>query len=189
MKNSLTIRRMTLTAILLALLIAGQFFLGQIGAPLSQYIVGSWVNLILAVTALAIGLPYALALAVLSPFLAFVLTIAPPFIEITPFIALGNVVFCLMLFIFGKMTVALRFRIPLLLLGVVTAALLKATIMYATIVLLIMPTLGLLPAQITIYSAVFSINQAPTALIGGGLAVLIAKPVHQALQYRQGGSV
>jgi hypothetical protein len=58
------------------------------------------------------------------------------------------------------------------LLAVTIAAGLKTTLLYTTIVLLIMPTLNLLPAQSAAFTTVFSVNQLVTALIGGALAVL-----------------
>jgi len=178
---------MTLTAILLALLIAGQFLLSLIGAPLSQYFVGTWVNLIIATTALVIGWPYALSLALLSPFVAFFLGLAPPFIEITPFIALGNGIFAMLMHLSGKIKSPARFRIPISLFGVAVSAFAKAGFMYVTIVLLILPTLPLSAPQMAIYGAVFSLNQLPTALIGGGLAIAVSWPLKQALAQRQGG--
>ncbi len=180
------IRRVTLTGILLALLVGGQILLGLIGAPLSQYIVGSWVNLIIGVTALTIGWPFALFLALVSPFLAFILGIAPPFIEFAPFIALGNGLFALSLFFIHKIKMPERFRIAWGLLAVTIAAGLKTTLLYTTIVLLIMPTLNLLPAQSAAFTTVFSVNQLVTALIGGALAVLSHMPLKRALDYRKG---
>jgi MFS family permease len=180
------IRRITLTGILLALLIGGQVLLGLITGPLSQFIVGSWVNLIIAVTALTIGWPYALALAMASPFIAFMLAIAPPFIEFTPFIALGNGIFAMAMFFGSKVKLPDRFKIAWGLLTVTIAAGTKTALLYTTIVLLIMPTLNLLPAQTTAFTAVFSINQLITALIGGALAILSHIPLKHALDYRKG---
>jgi len=180
---------MTLTAILLALLVAGQFLFGLLGAPVAQYVVGSWVNLILATTALTVGWPYAAVLALVSPFVAFLLGLAPPFLEITPFIALGNAFFISVIYLFSKVPAAARFRIPLGLFGIVAASFSKAGLLYVTIVLWILPTLPLSAGQAIIYAAVFSINQLPTALIGGGLALAVAWPLKQALAYRKGGNV
>ncbi|MFA5235576.1 MAG: ECF transporter S component [Bacilli bacterium] len=185
-KHSGAIRRITLTGILLALLIGGQVLLGLISAPLSQYVVGSWVNLIIGITALTIGWPYALAVSLISPFIAFMLAIAPPFIEFTPFIALGNGLFALTMHFIHKVKLPNRFRIAWGLMAVTIAAGLKTALLYTTIVLLIMPTMNLLPAQSAAFTAVFSVNQLLTALIGGALAILSYVPLKHALDYRKG---
>lgn len=184
--NKQVIRRMTLTAILLALLIGGQLLFGLIGQPLSQYFVGSWVNLIIAVSAFSLGWPYALALGLISPFVALLVGIVPPFIEFTPFIALGNGLFAITIYLISRIKVSGRFQVLVWLLGVTIASFAKAGLMYVTIVVLIMPTLGLNQNQITLLSAVFSINQIPTALIGGGLATFVAVPLRIAIKYRKG---
>lgn len=183
------IRRMTLTAILLALLIAGQLLFGLIGAPLAQYFVGSWVNLILALTALVIGWPYALTISLISPFVALMVGVAPPFIEFIPFIALSNAIFVLLLHFLSKLKLSAKLLLLPSLLAIAVATTAKVAFLYLTIVVLIMPTLPIGPPQAVVLSAVFSINQIPTALIGATLAFIVAIPVRTAMKYRTGGLV
>ena len=183
------IRRMTLTAILLALLIAGQLLFGLIGAPLAQYFVGSWVNLILALTALVIGWPYALTISLISPFVALMVGVAPPFIEFIPFIALSNAIFVLLLHFLSKLKHSAKLLLLPSLLAIAVATTAKVAFLYLTIVVLIMPTLPIGPPQAVVLSAVFSINQIPTALIGATLAFIVAIPVRTAMKYRTGGLV
>ncbi len=183
------IRRMTLTAILLALLIVGQLLFGLIGAPLSQYFVGSWVNLIIALTAIIMGWPYALAIGLLSPLVALLVGIAPPFIEFVPFIALGNGLYAITLYLIFCIKVRDRFKVLILLLGVTIASFAKAGLLYVTIVLVIMPTLPLNAMQVALFTATFSINQVPTALIGGGLASLASQPLSIAITHTTGARV
>ena len=76
------------TAIFLALLIAVQFVTRSMG----QYVTGSLVNLVLIAAALMCGLWGGLAVAVLSPFCAFLIGIGPAFPQIVPAVALGNAV-------------------------------------------------------------------------------------------------
>jgi len=183
------IRRMTLTAILLALLIAGQLLFGLIGAPLSQYFVGSWVNLILALTALVIGWPYALTISLISPFVALMVGVAPPFIEFMPFIALSNAIFVLLLHFLSKLKLNAKLLLLPSVLAIAVATAAKVTFLYLTIVVMIMPTLPIGAPQAAVLSAVFSINQIPTALIGATLAFIVAIPVRTAMKYRTGGLV
>lgn len=181
------ILRITITAIFLALLIAGQLLFGLIGAPLAQYFVGSWVNLILALAALVIGWPYAVSLGLISPFVALLVGIAPPFIEIIPLIALANAMFGLIIFFINKIKVKATLQ-PLIAVGsVILATVIKVGLMYITIVAWLLPALGIPPVQRSLLSAVYSINQLPTAIIGGSLAIIVAIPVKQALRYRHGG--
>jgi hypothetical protein len=183
------IRRMTLTAILLALLIAGQLLFGLIGAPLSQYFVGSWVNLILALTTLVIGWPYALTISLISPFVALLVGVAPPFLEFMPFIALSNAIFILLLYFLSKLNFGAKNGLLPSMFAIVGATGAKVAFLYLTIVVLIMPTLPIGNAQVTVLSAVFSLNQIPTALIGASLAFIVAIPVRTAMKYRTGGLV
>lgn len=183
------IRRITLTAILLALLLAGQLLFGLIGAPLSQYFVGSWVNLIIALTALTIGWPYAISLGIIAPFMAILVGIVPPFIEFVPFIALSNGFYALLICFVSKISLPNKVKFLSLPLTIIIASAVKVAIMYLTIVLIIMPTLPISPTQAAVLTAVFSINQIPTSIIGATLAFIVAIPVKTAIKYQRGGLV
>ena len=85
-----TTQFLTRTALLLALCIVVQQFKSD-----SQFITGPLVNLILLIAALAVGLYSGLAIAVLSPILAFLIS-PSPIMQVMPqlivLVALGNAV-------------------------------------------------------------------------------------------------
>ena len=68
------------TAICLALLVAVQFVTKGLG----QFVTGSCVNLILAIAAVIGGVWSGVAVAVLSPFCAYLLGIGPAFVQLVP---------------------------------------------------------------------------------------------------------
>ena len=86
-------RRLTETAVMTALLIVLQ----AVTKPAGQYITGTCVNAVLAVSVLAAGLWSGIAVALLSPLFAFLLGIGPQLPPIVPSIAVGNLVFVLLL--------------------------------------------------------------------------------------------
>ena len=88
------IRRITQTALMLALLVALQ----ALTKPLGQLVTGSFVNGILAVCALVCGFGCGLTVAVVSPLMAFALGIAPNLVTVLP-IMLGNAGYVLVLYL------------------------------------------------------------------------------------------
>ena len=96
-------RQLTRAALLIALLVAVQYLTKSMG----QFVTGSCVNLILAVAALVGGLWCGAAVAVISPFCAFLLGIGTPILRLVPAIALGNLVLVTVLALLDK---RLRFR-------------------------------------------------------------------------------
>ena len=83
MKNK--ILWITRTAVMMALLVTLQWAT----SGLSQFVTGSCVNAVLAVATLTAGLWSGVAVALLSPFCAFLLGIGPKLIQMVPAIALG----------------------------------------------------------------------------------------------------
>ena len=83
----------TETAVMTALLI----ILQTATKPAGQYVTGSCVNAVLAVSVLAAGVWSGAVVALLSPFFAFLLGIGPQLLPIVPSIAVGNLVFVLIL--------------------------------------------------------------------------------------------
>lgn len=176
------IRFITETAVMLALLIALQ----ALTKPMGQLVTGSCVNGILAVTVLVAGLYSGITVAVFSPMLAYILGIAPQFLTV-PAIMVGNTVFVVLLhFIAGKdnkkivrqvlawlVAAAAKFAslyaiVAWLICGVFAENLLKSGVLKA-------PMLQALPAT-------FSWPQLFTALIGGGVALLIVPVLRKALR-------
>lgn len=170
----------TETAIMLALLVSVQGITAGLG---NQFITGSCVNLILAVTALAAGLWAGAVVAVVSPFLAFLFGIGPKFIQLLPAVAAGNLVLVLVLaLVIGKERRTVWRNAA----GWIGAAVAKFAVLYLLMVKLLVPTLvsgGVIPEKASLaISAQFSWPQLVTALIGGGLAVIIVPVLRKALK-------
>lgn len=163
--NLLKTKALTRTALLTAMLVAVQYVTRSMG----QFVTGSCVNLILFVAAELCGGWGAAAVALLSPFCAFLLGIGTPILRLVPAIALGNLVIVLV-------SRLLREKNPYL--TVAAAAVCKFLLLYVLIVKLLLPSLGLPEAKAAALSASFSYPQLFTALIGGTLSV----PVRQVLK-------
>lgn len=164
----------TRTAVLLALLLGAQFATRSLG----QLVTGSCVNTILAVAALTCGLWSAAAIALLSPWLAFLLGIGPQLVPIVPMICVGNVLYVLLLWLLaGKGSLPLWRRIAALL----AASCAKALSLYLLVVQLLCHVLTLSDKQIANFTAMFSWAQLVTALLGGALALAISPILSRAL--------
>ena len=165
----------TETAVMTALLIVLQY----VTKPAGQYVTGSCVNAVLAVSVLAVGLWSWITVALLSPFFAFLLGIGPQLFPITPSIAVGNLVFVLLLFLLagGK-------DLPLWRKGVdwIVAAAAKFAVLYALVVKILCVVLTLKEAQIATFTVMFSYPQLVTALVGGGIALLLTPLLRRALK-------
>lgn len=167
----------TRTAVLMALLVTLQWATSGLG----QFVTGSCVNAVLVVAALTAGLWSGVAVALLSPFCAFLLGIGPKLIQIVPAIALGNVALVLLaawllggkaLFWWGKA------------LGIAAAAAGKFLVLYLAVVQVVIPLMGdaLKAKQVETFTAMFSWPQLVTALIGTTIAVLIAPMIRKAMK-------
>lgn len=180
------IRWITETAVMLALLITLQ----ALTKPAGQLVTGSFVNAVLAVSALVGGLGCGITVAVVSPVLAFLLGIAPNLVTV-PAIMVGNTVFVVLLCLLadktGKSVVkqviawlvaaAAKFAVLYLLVVQVICGLASGALLGQKIgetVLLAPPMLEKLPAM-------FTWPQLITALIGGAVALLIVPVLRKAL--------
>ncbi len=160
------------TAALIALLVALQYATSSLG----QFVTGSCVNLVLAVAALFVGLWGGAAVALVSPFFAFLLGVGPKLIVVVPFVALGNCVYVVVLSLLGK-----RFeKLPKSLLAVTDAAVCKFLTLYLVVSKLLLPALGLPDKQLAMISTMFSWPQLVTAMIGGCLALLVVPTLKKA---------
>ena len=162
------------TAVMIALLVALQ----GLTKPAGQFVTGSCVNLILGVSTLVGGLWCGLTVALLSPFFPFALGIGPALIQIVPAIAVGNIVLVLVLWLICRKAKKLS---PLSYGGAVVASVCKFAVLYALVVLLLLPLLGLPEKQVAMMSAMFSWPQLVTALIGSFLAVTVSPVIRKAL--------
>ena len=167
--------RITETAAMTALLIALQAVTRSAG----QYVTGSCVNAVLALTVLLVGLWSGVVVAALSPFFAFLLGIGPQLPQIVPAIAVGNLVFVVLLWALNRRKGAPPMQqVPAWL----VASLGKFVALYLIVVQLLCRVLPLKQPQIDTFSAMFSYPQLVTALIGGGLALLLAPVLRRALR-------
>ena len=176
------IRWITETAIMLALLVTLQ----ALTKPAGQFVTGSCVNVVLAIATLVGGLWSGLTIALISPVLAFVLGIAPQILTV-PAIMVGNAVFVLLLHLIvggqyksvgrriiawlvaaGAKFAALYLIVVKIICGVMASSLMAAGTLKE-------PMLKALPAT-------FSWPQLVTALIGGGVALLIVPVIRKALK-------
>lgn len=169
------IRWITRTAVLTALLVALQWATAGTQAFAGQYITGSLVNCVLAVAALFAGLWSGVTVAILSPFFAFLLGIGPKLIQIVPCIALGNLVFVLLMHFLCK-----KNRI----LGVAVSAAAKFATLYLAVVKVLIPVMGdaLKAPQVKTFTLMFSYPQLITALVGGTLALLLLPILRRAIK-------
>ncbi len=172
----------TETAVMLALLVTLQALTKSLGQPVT----GSFVNTILAVTALVAGLSSGITVAVISPVLAYLMGIAPQILTV-PAIMAGNTVYVVVLyFIAGKARKCIACQIV----GWVSAAAAKFAALYAIVVWLFCGVLAedllasgvMKQPMLTALPATFSWPQLFTALIGGGVALLIAPILRKTLR-------
>lgn len=181
------IRKLTQTAVLLALLIALQL----VTKPLGQIVTGSCVNAILAVTALTVGLWGGIAVAAISPICAFLLGIAPNLVTVLP-IMIGNCCYAALLYY-----LCAKNRRPLWRQGVglLAAAAVKFGVLYLLVVKVICglaagallgqkigQTVVLAPPMLQLLPAMFTWPQLITALIGGAAALAITPIFKKALK-------
>jgi riboflavin transporter FmnP len=178
MKNSRKqIIWMTRTAIFIALLMVVQFAT----KPLGQLVTGSLVNLILIVSALTCGLSSGLTVAVISPVIATLVGIGPPFWVLTPFIILGNGTIVLIWHFVGNRIFHKKYVGYIA--SLAAGAVCKFLVLYFSIVRLAVPLfLDLNEKQAGVITASFSFPQLFTALIGGALAIAIIPVIKKAMK-------
>ena len=166
----------TLWLVRTALLIAILIVLQSVTKPAGQFVTGSCVNAVLAVSVLLCGLPSGLTVALISPFMAFVLGIGPQLIYIVPAIAVGNAVLVVLLHLLYKEKILRR------VIALLVAATAKLTMLYLLVSVLLCNVLPLKPPQIANFQAMFSWPQLVTALIGGAVAMVIVPTVKKAIK-------
>ena len=185
------IRWITETALMLAVLVALQALTRGFG----QLVTGSCVNAVLAVTVLVVGLSSGLAVAAVSPVMAFLFGIAPNFVTVLP-IMLGNAAWVLVLWALGgKKQSPLWLRCA----GVCVGAAVKFCVLYLLVVKVICgvaagallgkklgETVLLAPPMLEKLPAMFTWPQLLTALLGGAVALPVAAMLRRALK-KQGG--
>lgn len=175
------IRWIVETAVMLALLVSLQALTKGFG----QFVTGSCVNVVLAISALVGGLSCGITVAVISPVMAFLLGIAPQILTV-PAIMAGNTVYVVALYLLSDRSGK---NVVRQIAAWLVAAVAKFVTLYAIVVGLICGVLsesllasGALKApMLQALPATFSWPQLVTALIGGALALIIAPLVRKAL--------
>ena len=170
----------TRTAVMIAILVMIQFITKSFG----QYVTGSLVNLVLAVAALTIGLWEGIIVAAVSPFFAFMFGIGPAFIQIVPFVALGNAVLVVVLWLFaGREKEFTSKSLIKGYAGAVAASAAKFLTLWVGVTkisFLLIP--GIKEAQIEKMTAMFTWPQLVTALIGTIVAMSVVPQIKRALK-------
>ncbi|MCL2401372.1 MAG: ECF transporter S component, partial [Oscillospiraceae bacterium] len=166
----------TRTALFIALLVASQW----VTRPMSQFVTGSLVNMILAVAVMTVGLWSGVAVAAVSPVMAWVVGIAPNPV-LMPFIAAGNVVFVILWHFIGNINKGNKY-VAYICAGI-AAAVGKFLVLYLGVVHIAIPFIIDPPApQAAVMSGMFSIPQLITGLIGGALAIVIFPTLKKAIR-------
>ena len=186
-----TIRWITETAVLLALLICLQWVGSMIPNQLvKQLITGTLVNCVLAVAAMYAGYGSGITIALISPVFAFLLGIAPQIITVLPIMA-GNVCYVVLLRLIAGKTGRPFWKQPV---ALAAAATVKFGVLYVLVVkiicgvaagnllgqklgdkvLLAEPMLKMLPVM-------FSWPQLITAVSGGIIALAVTPVLRKAI--------
>ena len=163
-------RQITVSAIMLAICIASQFF-----KNLSVYITGPVINAALILTVLYAGLACGIILSIITPVTAFFITGSPVMAAIPamfPCIMAGNAILVLgVALLKGKLGSKAGFPV-----SIVIGSILKGLFMGVVISLIILP--NMLPEKMApmlkVLQLQFSLTQVVTSLIGGVYAFIIA---------------
>ncbi len=162
----------TRTAAMLALLIVLQAATKNLG----QFVTGSCVNAVLAAATLLGGFASGLIVAVVSPFLAFLLGIGPKLIEVVPAIAIGNLALVLILWAIkgdGALNRVIKW---------IAASVGKFLVLYLLVIQLLCRVMTLPEKMTATFSTMFSWPQLITALIGSGIMLLILPILQKAIR-------
>ena len=172
-KATTSVQRLCRSALLLAVLITVQY----VTKPFGQLITGSCVNTVLALSAIMFGAWVAVPVAIISPFIAFLLGIGPAILLLAPLIAVGNLCYVLVCsYLIGKLSKSLIYKE----LCIAAASVVKFGVLYLGAVKLIIPLLANNGIKNPALSVMFSWPQLVTALIGGTLAVVISALIGKA---------
>jgi hypothetical protein len=162
----------TQSALLIAVLVAWQAVSRAIPGTL---VTGMGVNFILIIATVVCSLKTGICVAAISPIMAQLFGIAPPFPILVPILALGNIVLVLAWYFLAKREPAAVTRI----IAIVIGAAAKFGIIYLGVNLIVIALLETqLPPPVL---AAFGIRQLFTAGIGGALAYVVIPLLNKAL--------
>ena len=173
---------LTSTAMMIAVLVSLQY----ITKPMGQLVTGSCVNLVLAVTALVVGLSGGITVALISPVMAYLLGIAPQILTV-PAIMVGNTVFVWLLHALisrseGKVAVHVAAWILAAVAKFAALYLIVSQLICGVLAPSLMASGALKEPMLKALPATFSWPQLITALIGGGIALLIVPVIKKAIK-------
>lgn len=129
------------------------------------------------------GMMSGLCVAVISPIMAKLIGIGPLW-SLIPFIVTGNITLVLIWHFIGNRHWGHTYTAKTIALAAAAAA--KFLVLYIGIVQIAVPLLLKLPEpQAAVISSMFSIPQLVTALLGGGMALLVLTPLKKAIEGRR----
>lgn len=183
--NNNVVRFITRTAVLLALTVLFQSLRSIIPMPaqVSQYVVGSLVNLSLIIAAVVVGIKGGLIISVAAPIIAYFQGQLP---QIMPFmivaVALGNAVIVIMVGLFYNKNKYV---------ALISGAVLKFITLYIAVIKIVLPFIyPNVPDQAkALLSVNFSWPQLVTASIGGLLALIVIPMVDRAFRLDRGNKL
>lgn len=168
-------KKLTRTAILLAVMLAVQLF-----KNISPYVSGPLVNVILIIATLGAGLWSGIVLSVIAPVSSFLITQAPimPATHFTlfPVIMIGNIIIVLGAYLGRKTSKSL-------ITGLAVGSVLKWLAMWGAVSLVIIPIFSGLNENILIkITQMFTHLQLYAAILGSIIAYIIWPPIKKALK-------
>jgi len=175
--KKLSVKKLVTTALLLALLIAVQQFRWIQQFFVGQYISGTLINAILIVAAVWVGLIPGIAIGILSPLFALLITPGPmmqALPQLVPVIMLGNTAIVVCSWVLRRNH---------LISGMALGSLVKAAIIWGGVSLLVVPLFGSglpEPMRITV-TTTWTFNQLITAFLGSYLVLLIRGRLDKAI--------
>lgn len=170
------LKSFTRTAVLLALMLAIQLL-----KNISAGITGPLVNAILIISTLSVGLWAGVALSVIAPVTAWLITGSPLMaatnFTLFPVIMIGNLVIAFAAYFFKKSNASLAF-------GLVIGSIVKWLVMWGAVDLLIKPLMDMAASDkmVAMLSKTFTHFQLFTALAGSLIAFLCWMPVKKYLK-------
>jgi uncharacterized membrane protein len=167
----------TRTAVFIALLVVLQAATASLG---NTIVTGAVVNMLLIIFVMTCGMMSGLCVAVISPVMAKLIGIGPLW-SLIPFIIAGNITLILTWHSIGNRHWGHKHTAQMI--ALVVAATGKFLILYIGVAQIAVPLLlGLPEPQASVISNMFSIPQLLTALLGGGVALLVLSPLKKAFE-------
>ena len=160
----------TRTAVLIALTVVLQFFSLQLAGalgPLTQFVTGSIVNMMLILSVMTCGLPTGLTVALFTPILPTLMRFGPMW-PVVPFIIAGNMALVVLWHFIGNRKIVNTYVSYGL--ALISGAVAKFLVLYLGVVQLAMRFIQGLPEALAF---MFSYPQLITASIGGVCAILL----------------